>query len=416
MLDTFRSLLCFRQRQKRLRVNNANTYQCDEKKPICTNCVNHEVECGFSTPESPERETTASRPASITKEQASSERIYRFRVSRYTSEISKQSKSTPAKPRKREYQDAHTNPRETTISLASLELFHHFLVSTCSSIADTEEACAVWQVHITQWALEFPSILHLTLSLSALHKAHQNPELRDQYFQQADEHFTFGVQSVTAILSEVNADTCQKVYISAVMICFAYFGRGPRAGEYLIFSDNGPAEWLVLMNGVKLIVQSYRAKVFSGILEPKKDPEASKMSPFQSVEVQGHIAQVQELHSLLDLQPAWDAADRVVYVSAIDDLTSTVEEVYEVHLCQRSAVGLMQILIGWIYRLPQEFVAQLEQKDPLALVIFAHWASLLKFMESVWFMKGWAEHVLDGVYMFLPVDMWELISPIHALV
>lgn len=160
------------------------------------------------------------------------------------------------------------------------------------------------------------------------------------------------------------------------------------------------------MHGVKLILQSHGDKVFSRILKPKQASDASSVSLFQSAEMQKHIVQVQELHRLIDLQPTWDAADRVMCVSAIGDLTSILEEVYEMRLRQRPAVGLMQILIGWIYRLPRDFVGQLEQKDLLALVILAHWAGLLKFIKFVWFMKGWAEHVLDGVYMFLPTDMW----------
>ena len=123
--------------------------------------------------------------------------------------------------------------------MPDLQLFHHFLVSTAPTIVEDEHGCALWQNHVAQWAIEFPSILHLILALSALHSSHESPSLRDQYLQQADDHFTFGVQSVTALLSGLNADTCQKVYLSAVLVCFAYFGRGPRHGEYIVFSDNG---------------------------------------------------------------------------------------------------------------------------------------------------------------------------------
>lgn len=179
------------------------------------------------TPESPERESTASNPLPVTKERRPPEKKYRFRISRYTDKISMSSRSTPVEPTERVYQDAHTGTNVDTILFSSLELFHHFLVPTCSTIADTEEQFAVWQVHVAQWAIEFPSILHLMLSFFALHMGHEKPEMLDQYLQQADDHSTFGVQSVTAILSEPNADTCQKVYVSAVMICFAYFGRGP---------------------------------------------------------------------------------------------------------------------------------------------------------------------------------------------
>ena len=306
------------------------------------------------------------------------------------------------------------DPNIDTISMPDLQLFHHFLVSTAPTIVEDEHGCALWQNHVAQWAIKFPSILHLILALSALHSSHERPSLRDEYLQQADDHFTFGVQSVTALLSGLNADTCQKVYLSAVLVCFAYFGRGPRHGEYIVFSDNGPAEWLVLMHGVRLILQSYHDKVFSGILKPIVNHDAPILSRPLQHEMQEHKAHVQGLQRLLDLHYAWDATDRAMYMSAIDNLTSTLEEVYRNRALQMPGVGFMHILIGWVYRLRREFVLKLEQKEPLALIIMVHWADLLKLMESVWFMKGWAEHVLNGVCAFLPADFSEWIEwPMH---
>lgn len=408
MLDTILSLFCFPQRRIRLPSVSIDTdsCQCDEKKPVCTNCANHEVECIFSARRSSEVSSTVSGSLSPS-ERRPREKKYRFRTSQYTTEISKRTAQSPTlKKTERPHKDVSTEANTDFISMPDLQLFHHFLVSTVPTTAEDEPGCAVWQNHVAQWAFEFPSILHLLLALSALHMGHEEPALRDQYLQKADDHFTFGVQSVTAVLSELNADTCQKVYISAVMICFAYFGRGPRPREYLVFSDNGPAEWLVLMHGVKLILESHHSKVFSGILEPRPSSDISNMSPSMKNELQKHIAQVQGLQRFVDLQHSWDAGDRVIYVSAIDNLTSTLEEVYQKRSLRKPAVSLMHILIGWLYRLPRDFVAQLERKDPLALVILAHWAGLLKYMESVWFMKGWGEHVLNGVCAFLPADLW----------
>ncbi|EYE89998.1 Zn(II)2Cys6 transcription factor domain-containing protein [Aspergillus ruber CBS 135680] len=379
--------------------------KCDEKKPICTNCANHEVECTFSARESSELSSAASGSLSPS-ERRPQEKKYRFRTSQYTTEISNRTAQSPAlKTTEMPYKDVSTEASMESISMVDLQLFHHFLVSTIPTTVDDDHGRAVWQNHVVQWAFEFPSIMHLLLALSALHMGHGKPALRVQYLQQADDHFTFGVQSVTAVLSELNADTCQKVYISAVMICFAYFGRGPRPGEYLVFSDNGPAEWLVLMHGVKLILESHRKKVFSGVLEPKPSSDIPNMSPSMQNEMQEYTAQVQGLQRLVDIQHSWDAGDRVMYVSAIDNLTSTLEEVYQKRSLHKPAVGLMHILIGWLYRLPRDFVAELERKNPLALVILAHWAGLLKYMESVWFMRGWGEHVLNGVCAFLPADL-----------
>jgi hypothetical protein len=292
---------------------------------------------------------------------------------------------------------------QSPILFADLQLFHHFTVSTYRTIADDPKIYDLWQIEIVRWSMTFPSILHLILALSALHLGYESPDQRHQYVKQADDHFTFGVRSVTAVLAQLNEESCQKVYISAVLICFVYFARGPRAGEYLVFSDQGLSEWRVLMNGVKSILHSYHEQVFAGILEPKINPEALSVSPLLRSELDEHILRIQAVQQLVD-QTFLTKTGNAIYTSAINELLVVLNEVYEKRSSQKSPVGLMQVLIGWVYRLPDELTSQLEQKEPVALVILAHWAVLLKYMQAVWFMKGWDAHVVMGVWNSLEAE------------
>lgn len=56
---------------------------------------------------------------------------------------------------------------------------------------------------------------------------------------------------------------------------------------------------------------------------------------------------------------------------------------------------------GWLYRLGDEYIRYLQGKEQIALVVFAHFALLLKELEVFWFMEGWAEHIITGVDQFL---------------
>ncbi|KGO43002.1 Protein of unknown function DUF3468 [Penicillium expansum] len=261
----------------------------------------------------------------------------------------------------------------------------------------------LWQKHLVQWGIEFPYILHLILALSALHLAHEQPNLQQQYIQQADEHFSFGVRSVASVLSQLNAESCQKVYMSAVIICFIYFGRGPRPGEYLIFSDSGPAQWLILMRGVRVIVSSHHEKVFSGILKPGPNDRSRNLTAEMRIELHEHIVHTEAVQRLIER----DIADEDIcgrYLAVIEDLFEIMREVYERRSGGSCGVDLMDLLMGWIYRLPDETIGSLEQKEPHSLVVLAHWVVLLKYMDSAWFMDGWAEHMLSGISAHLHED------------
>ncbi|KAF4157666.1 hypothetical protein CNMCM6069_005440 [Aspergillus lentulus] len=360
--------------------------QCDEKKPTCTNCRQHAVICDYAT-----ESAAPSRPP---------RRQYRFRQSKYeiqidspTTDTSIQSLSPGPTP----------PPPLESISLADLHLFHHYVTSTASTVTDGQDRKHVWDIHVPQWGFTFPSILHLILAFSALHLAQQHPPLRAQYLDQADAHFTFGVRSVTTVLASLNEDNCQYIYISAVLICLVYFGHGPRAGEFLVFSETGQAEWLVLMRGVKSILESRHAEIFSGVLAPEELEGEAQVSEELAEELERHKGRIREVQLLIRAETA-DEVIKEMYDSALDALQETFDEVYRMRGAGKHGVNLMHLVIGWLYRLPEGFVGWLEAKDPLALAVLAYWAILLKYMQSSWLMTGWHEHVLAGIQASLPEE------------
>lgn len=423
MRDFFRFLLCSPRGRWHtflgVKDDQLNVHlKCDEKRPSCMNCTNHDVECSFSGNES---STCSPAETSVSTPEARP-RAQRFRPYHYaTGELKQTFKLSKPKDQPTQPQPPPTHSQATqcelsldgstqTFSLADLQLFHHYAIATYKTMRDEDGIIHdIWQKHLPEWGVEFPSILHLILALSALHLAYQKPELRSKYIEKADNRFTFGVRSVTSILFQLNDDNCQKVYMAASLICFIYFARGPRPGEYLIFSDSGPSEWLVLMNGVKLVVQSHRAKIFTGLLEPQGDETSYTTTSAMRSEHHEHTVHLQSVQRLIE-EEASELKERELYMSALQDLFNIMDELYERASAGKKGVSFMDLVIGWLYRRPGEFVLHLEQKQPRALVILAYWAVLLKYMESTWFMEGWSEHVMTGISGSLHLDYWRWIE------
>ncbi|KAJ9493007.1 hypothetical protein VN97_g187 [Penicillium thymicola] len=409
MLGILRHLFCFRQRRF-IELPETDSFQCDEKRPACANCSNHLIECEYHIA------TESPRAQSLKSPELSTERPgpRRYRPHRYATGGLKQtfklSKAQPSRfTQSTATQCSLSSGLIGTIPLADLQLLHHYTIDTYQTMTSGPDPHNVWQKHLVQWGIELPYILHLVLALSALHLAHEKPDLQGQYIQQADNHFSFGVRSVTSVISELNADSCQKVYMSAVMICFIYFGRGPRPGEYLIFSDSGPAEWLVLMRGVRLIVTSHHANVFSGILAPGPNDRRRDLSAEMHIKLHEHTAHTEAVQRLVERDIADDEI-RGRYLASIESLFEIMCEVYERRSGGSPGVGLMDLLMGWFYRLPEEMISSLERKEPHSLVILAYWVVLLKYMDSAWFMDGWAEHMLSGISTHLREDFHQWIE------
>ncbi|KAL1960328.1 hypothetical protein VTO42DRAFT_8288 [Malbranchea cinnamomea] len=197
------------------------------------------------------------------------------------------------------------------------------------------------------------------------------------------------------------------IYTSAVLIGFVYFGRGPRLGEYLVFSDAGHAEWLVRLRGVRSILESRRDEIFTGVLDSRAEHHASLPAIPASLqgELQDHKFHIQKIQRLVERTLADGLrAVRALYMSISNDLLQSFDEVYKARAAQWDVVGLMHIVTGWLYRLPEEFISLLEHKDLFARTILAHWTILLKYLRSVWFIEGWDEHVFSGIQRSLNED------------
>ncbi|KAL4966188.1 Zn(II)2Cys6 transcription factor domain-containing protein [Aspergillus stella-maris] len=388
--------------------------KCDEKKPACNNCLQHSIQCDFQSP---------SRSPS---EGATPPQQFKFRPSKYQTYSSPRTQSqpqpqpsddlirrsiaiqcdTPSLPTGAQ----NPNPGEG-ISLPDLHLFHHFTTSTYRTVADEQLGPHnVWQIHVPQWGFSFYSITHLLLTLSALHLGFLNPAKRESYIRQADQHFTFGVRSVTSVLAldTLDSDNCQYIYIAAVMICFAYFARGPREGEFLVFNANGKSEWLVLLHGVRTILGQKHAEIFTGVLDPAAEKERQGQGPIQrlsapiglSDEFARHFEQLDEVQAMISALPSED--DKALYTNSLNDLVGSFKSAYREREERSHPTSLMSHTMGWTFRQTEQMIDKLESRDPIALVILAHWAILLYFMKDIWFMQGWDRHIVRGIGACLP--------------
>lgn len=273
---------------------------------------------------------------------------------------------------------------------------------------DSDDNNNVWKVHVPQWGVAFPSILHLVLALSALHFGCQQPGQREQYVLQAVGHFSAGIRSMNAILSQLDSGICQIVYMSAVLICFVYFARGPQPGEYLVFSDSGRSEFLVLLRGVRSIMEKKRGQIFTGVLTPRTENRPLDVSPLLEDELLEHKVHIEEVRRLF--QSHMVDSDREMYMPAIDSLLLIFEDVYKIRSVREDGVSLMHLVIGWMYRLPELFVGLLEEKDPFALITLAYWSILLKYMGTSWLVTGWDQHVISGIQKSLRQEFYQWIE------
>lgn len=305
-------------------------------------------------------------------------------------------------------------------SWADMELFHHYIASTSMTLVEDEAGRKLMQTGIPQLGFKFSFVLRLLLAFSAYHNAHLKRQQQGQevilskasaestIITQGDHHYTTAVREVSNSIPHLSKTNCHAIYVSAVFICFCSFGMGPRAGEYLVFNDTkGTVEWLILLGGVRSIVEHSREVLSVDLTSPHTSNSSSTRPLFETFENQNDIhTEWQSCYEHLQMVlcheiPASDFR-YPIYHRALDALASSFDKVYSGTVTNKG--DKWALIFRWLYTLPGIFASDLQQREPLALLLFSPFVVLLKEMEGYWFVRGWPEHVMSGLYQYLNVE------------
>ncbi|KAF5256944.1 hypothetical protein FOXYS1_12553, partial [Fusarium oxysporum] len=133
-------------------------------------------------------------------------------------------------------------------------LLHHYLTWTDTPAMTGSPQNNVIQVQVSQLGFTYPFLLDFIHGFSALHLAHLQPEKQGHYHTVADRFNSIGLRALATALHDIDMTNCHAIYAGSVFVCFNIFARGPLPGEYLLFSESGPAIWFQLLKGVRSIL------------------------------------------------------------------------------------------------------------------------------------------------------------------
>lgn len=197
-------------------------------------------------------------------------------------------------------------------------------------------------------------------------------------------------------LSKSPNDDAGPLWVASMMLCFCSFGKGPQPGQYLVYSEGREPEWLGLLQGVKAIGSTCQDAIASVI--PKGDSSVADrtepMSPEQVVP--GLSKALEDLRSSVDAFRAEDPFFEK-YLQPLDELRSCFGKAFERRIESNSIKVCSPMIFAWLYKLEEGYLATLQAKRPMALVILAHYLVLLSQLDGYWYIHGWAPHIMDAV-------------------
>lgn len=261
------------------------------------------------------------------------------------------------------------------------ELLHHFLNSTSLTMETTEDASrSIWQAMVPQEVMANDFLLHSVLALSALHKVHLHGTSETNLARARVHH----EKAVTLFRSKIQ--TISPANITAAIyyvMCTLSFSSG-------VARMSDPSDCARFIDGyislTPMVRMSEQLLASIGCMTTNSAPSSGPGATARQMQVCNITAGIASLTSLqfYNLAHTADAEERAVYQQAI----WATSDIFHCHM----RVGSLQVpVLSWCAAVSEHYIQLLQEKRPLALVIYAHYCVLSKSASHMWFISKWPE-------------------------
>ncbi|KAJ5792830.1 uncharacterized protein N7503_008808, partial [Penicillium pulvis] len=423
-------------RKSRLGCTNckARKIKCDELKPICTQCLHRPGDCSFINSPSHDGVSKSMRTISTSVPSVQpaqpgdlvfiSSSQSGFTVPKRARKIEEQqalqslssASSTASSSTPTSGSDTALFPRLFEFSAIDMALFHHCLSAEDLKNYIPDELIRLgFSSHFVMHLLLAVSGFHLNRKLGVNHISQfLGPDV--DFYLEAERHLQVAIATV-ATAPGLTQGNSQALYVASVYIFVCSLARGLHNDEYLAFRADNDKPILCLFLGLRTIMEDCNTRG----LDPEMSSVHSDIPESDATDAppgyQGGVVETYQIHDALyeysePLQNLQALLSSIFppgnlrnssYCFVFDSLQSRYESVHG-GSTSPSGAELWPLIFSWLYTLPDCVVRDMEDKQPVALLLLAFFAVLLDELDSVWFIRGWPRHIVRGVYNQLKDD------------
>jgi hypothetical protein len=262
-----------------------------------------------------------------------------------------------------------------------------------------------WQKVFPEIAFQHSYLMHRILSVAALHVIYLRPENRHARLCDAAHHHTQALSGFREGINSLGPDNSDALFASAILAFFyafltfgkLYDGYGDDASTAARTSRILGAEWIPLIRGVEAVLQPVYDHVRVG-------PLRSMLTLRNWDDLDPDVQPGPDDENLLRLRDLW----------ASDENADVYNET--LYLLRRTSTWMMQFQdqrgghgpeweynrdwsgpFIWLFIVPEKYFVLQCQRQPLALVLFAHFGALLQRLDEYWWMQGCGKSIVGVV-------------------
>jgi hypothetical protein len=345
-------------------------YQCDETRPVCTNCAKRNQTCSFTTAESslivvnsPYSQSSSNPEDFGTAKDVTSNPSSHF--------LSKDTELTLAMRYSLKGDDNDTH-----------RLMHHFAISTSCSISSSQSGVLLMREMVPALAFEHDFLFSGILAVTALHLAIILPSA--VHSAAASKHHSQALTLIRPHLVHVTPDNVSALFSFSILIASYSFG----IHETPCLNPIGEmVDVFTLLRGIGDIVRAGAQWLEQGpFAQQSMLPTPSNRSASLAPKLEAAFSSL-STHNLILIT---DPAARAAYSTAIGMLRDTF-------LLSAENPGAMMTVLPFPILVPPEFMERLRKRESMALVILAYYGLVMFWLRHHIWLRGWGKQIVDAV-------------------
>ena len=290
-------------------------------------------------------------------------------------------------------------PGIPSLNIHDLEIFNHYAAFTSKSLSDRDSVQLTWRVAVPQEAILHKFLMHALLGFASAHLAQLCPAQRSVYGRGAVIHRNMALRYCIPSLRNITPDNCHALFAFSSLIAVSTLAFPDASSESHTSPIDNILTFLVLIRGVNTVLQGGLDWIKSGSLNPLlQDGRVNWREQFALLPV-AFVGPFERLRTLNE-NATPDAKVRKVYAEAIQDLENSYGA-YQLIASDRSLVFI------WCAIVPNDYVALVRERQPMALVLLAHFAVLLHNVGAQWWAGDRGRHLAEAIHNELN-DEWKL--------
>ncbi|KAJ6185552.1 hypothetical protein N7519_006853 [Penicillium mononematosum] len=341
--------------------------KCDEKRPICSNCISSQRHCEFLQPVPSGQSSRSVRSENATGSPAVA---------------SPAVTSSPA-------QEPSNNPEDAPVNMLHVELAHNISSGFMSGFTYPDNSPSIPFEDILRYGLNAPYLMNEVLSLSALHLSIVRPGQRDFYRHHSTQLQNYALNSFNNSSSQINDENYVSIFLFAGilglhMLCETLVYR---ENDFENFLDQF-VQYTVLHRGVRTVIGGGRWQLLQKTsLRPLL--EFGERMPSVDASL-GPLCQ-----TLLDRIKGLghDKNTTTTYQQAIQALQSAMTATEN----QIPGANGVHVLTAWPVLVPGEYIDLVAQRKGEALVILAHFGALVDTHKHSWVFCDGGKYLIDSI-------------------